>query len=293
MSLYNNPSRMWFGTEQKMVWIETPQTGADVSSLGMNAEETLLGGGGYARNSWDSHKVFQFSWGDSATLGMVSLLQAYRNGSYGRGFLYFHDPMHYATNLLPKRWADPSMAVNTEAEPLIPDVWPTALPVVATSNNYPINAAVYSVPAGYSSQTNDTELFIPIPDGMSLLLGAVYSGSGSVYVRTSGGVADIPALAASDARVVNARIAGVPWARIGIRNTGATGSLAITGMTARLADGVPDLPLAGTVAMGPWFSGEGHSGCRFVGNPVVINYNGVDGGQVGLSATFKEVGAWA
>ena len=242
MDLYDNHpvERMWFGTEQKMGWIETPETGADVSSLGMSADSTLQNGGGNVRNSWDSHKVFQFSWGNSASPNMVSLIQAYRNGSYGRGFLWFHDPMHYSTNLLPKRWADPSMAVNYEAEPLIPDANPTSVPVVSTANNYPINAAAYSVPAGYSSQTNSTEHFIPIPEGMTLLLGAVYAGPAELYVRTLAGVSVISAMSPSVGAVVNTAITGQPWARIGIRNTGGTAAaLTITGMSARLSTTVP------------------------------------------------------
>lgn len=52
------------------------------------------------------------------------------------------------------------------------------------------------------------------------------------------------------------------------------------------------MPIQGPAGEGPWYSGEGHSGCRFVGNPTVVNYNGVGGGQIGLSAIFTEVGAW-
>lgn len=241
MDLYdNNPvDRMWFGTEQKMGWIETPQTGADVSSIGQSANAVLQNGGGTVRNSWDSHKVYQFSWGVGASPSMASLLQAYRNGSYGRGLLYFHDPMFYQTNLLPKRWADPSMAVNFEADPLIPDANPTAVPVVSTRNNYPVSAAVYSVPAGYSSQANTSEHFIPIPEGMTLILGAVYSGQPRIYVRTPAGITDIIPMGSDAETVVNTVIRNQPWARIGLRNTGSASSITITGMTARLAASVP------------------------------------------------------
>ncbi|AWY06379.1 hypothetical protein SEA_TANDEM_49 [Microbacterium phage Tandem] len=242
MGLYENVERMWFGTEQRMGWIETPQTGADVSSLGQSANAVLQNGGGTVRNSWDSHKVYQFSWGTGATPSMVSLLQAYRNGSYGRGLLYFHDPMFYATNLLPKRWADPSMAVNFEAEPLVPDANPTAVPVVSTANNYPVSAASYSLPANYSSQNNGTEHFIPIPEGMTLLLGAAYDGPGEVYARTPAGVTVIPSLSPAASTVVSVQISGQPWVRLGLRNTAAgTRSIAITGMTARLSSA----PVAG------------------------------------------------
>lgn len=237
MDLYDNApvDRMWFGTEQKMGWIETPQTGADVSSLGRSENAVLENGGGVARNSWDSHKVFQFSWGNGATPSMVSLLQAYRNGSYGRGLLYFHDPMFYHTNLLPKRWADPSMAANYEAEPIIPDVWPTTTPIVATSANHPITQANYNVTSNYSSQSNNSEHFIPIPDGMTLVLGAVYSGTATLYVRTPAGISDIIPMNTGDSTVVNTVIRNQPWARIGIRKGTGAGQISIVSMTARLA----------------------------------------------------------
>lgn len=296
MGLFDNCERMWFGTEQRMGWIETPQTGADVSGAGMVAESTLLGGGAHVRNSWDSHKTYTFSWGDSTTLDMVSLLQGYRNGSYGRGLLYFHDPMYYGTNLLPKRWADPSMAVNFEAEPIIPENWPTSVPVNSSANNYPITAARYTLPANYSSQADSAEHFIPIPPGMTLLLGGVYSGPGQVYVRTPAGITVIPSMGLSDVNVVNTAVSGQPWARLGVRNLSASASqITITGMTARLSE----VFVAGggalqtELAAGPWRSGEGHSGVAFVGNPTVINYNGVNGGQLGLSCVLREVGAWA
>ena len=45
-------ARMWFGTEDKMQWIDCPLQGADVSPLGWSAEGTLLNGGGYATLSF-------------------------------------------------------------------------------------------------------------------------------------------------------------------------------------------------------------------------------------------------
>lgn len=290
MDLYDNSpvDRMWFGTEERMTWIETPQTGADVSSIGQTANEVLLNGGGTVRNSWDSHKVYQYSWGDGASPSLVSLLQAYRNGSYGRGLLYFHDPMYYSTNLLPKRWADPSMAVNEEAESLVPDVTPTASPQVATDNMYPSQAANYSLPGNFDSQADGSELFLPIPPGFTLAFGSVHSGAGQMYYRTPSGRTTVTGLALNAPTVTNVTISGVPWVRLGFFNSlPVPRSITLGGMTARLARSVTS-----DLSAGPWFSGEGHSGCRFQGNPTVVNYNGVGGGQIGLSAVLQEVGAW-
>lgn len=288
MGLYDNIDKMWFGTERKAMWIDTPNTGADASSVGVSVASNLLNGGGYVRNSWDSNKQYQFSWGESASQELVSAIQAYRNGSYGRGLLYFLDPMYYRTNVLPKRWSDPAMAVNYEAEPLVRDANPRATPQVSTQNNYPIDAATYTLPAGYSSEADGTELYLPIPPGFSMVLGSVHSGGGEVYYRTQAGTTPLTPMALDDAMVTNTVITDQPWVRLGVRNTGASPTaITLGGMTARVA-----LTVTADLTVGPWYSGEGHSGCRFDGDVTVINYSGVAGGRIGLAANLKEVGAW-
>lgn len=141
MGIYDNEKQMWFGTEERMGWIECPLSGADVSPIGWNAEATMLNGGGFALNSWASHKRFAFGWGESATLGLASTIHSYADGSYGRGLLYFLDPMWYEVNVLPKHWADPSMALNAEAPTLIYDNEPTSTPTSSNTNGLPVQTA--------------------------------------------------------------------------------------------------------------------------------------------------------
>lgn len=291
VDIFFNRDRMWFGTEERMGWIETPQTGAEVSPVGFGASATNLNGGGYVRNSWDSHKVHQFSWGEGASLPLASMLHAYRNGTYGRGLIYFHDPMYYGANILPRRWADPSMALNYEATPLIPDVWPRSTPTGDNSNDLPVNTTIYDVEGGYNSQTNASELFIPIPPGFTLLLGAIYTTgdpNAVLYARTPAGSAPITMTDRNASDIMPQIVSGHPWVRIGFRNaTNFQQTFSIVAMSARLVPpGEPADPL------GPWRSGEGHSGCRFEGSPTLINYDGVDGGHVGLACTLTETGAW-
>lgn len=290
MALFNNDAFMWFGTEQRMGWIITPETGANVSASGLFTQAGLQNGGAAVRHSWDSAQSYSFSWGESESKAMVTLMQAYRNGSYGRGLIYFLDPLHFDTNLLPKRWADPSMAVNYEAEPLVRDVFPTAVASSGAANGYPLNSASYQLPANYNAETAGTELFIPIPEGHTLLLGAAYSGAGQIYARTSTGanitLPQLPTSGPVATTVINAQ-----WVRLGIRNpNAAVANIVISGMTARV--GTVSEASTGDLGLGPWRSGNGHSGCRFVADPQVVNYNGIDGGQFGLTANFQEVGAW-
>lgn len=291
MGDYYNRDQMWFGTEGNMGWIETPQTGADVSPTGFSVDTTNLLGGGYVRNSWGSHKVHNFSWGNSATPALASLIQSYRDGSYGRGLIWFHDPMYYQINILEARVADPSMALNYEAPPLIRDLWPRSTPTASNPNLLPALTAIYDVPDGYDAETAEDEIFIPIPPGFTLQIGAVYTTTDTdadLYYRTLAGTTAITQTATGASNLMPQSVIGQPWVRIGMRNTsGATRAISITAMIARLLP-----PGEAAEPPAPWMKGHGHSGCRFVGNPTLINYNGVNGGQVGMACTLKETGAW-
>lgn len=283
MSVFENPGRMWFGTERRMQWIEIPQTGADVSTVGSSANEVLINGGGWARNSWASHKRYEFSWGNSVSREVANAIQGYSSGTFGRGLIYFIDPMWADKNILPRYWADPSMAINYEGPSLVAGVQPSPTPTSAGVNNLPVDAAVYSVPAAYDPQTAGTELTIPIPPGSTLTLGFLGSSTGaSVRVRHGATVANLTPLATNSANVTNYSITGTEWAYIGIANPGAASTITLAGLVARI-----DGP-----AEGPWVPGEGHSGCKFDGKPTLVNYGGMFGGQVGVAATLIETGAW-
>mgnify|MGYP003417739565 len=298
MGIYDNEKRMWFGTEERMGWIETPLSGADVSPAGWSADATMLNGGGFALNSWASHKRFSFGWGESATRQLASTLHSYADGSFGRGLLYFLDPMWYEINVLPKHWADPSMALNAEAPPLIYDVDPSSTPTSPNSNNLPVQTAIYTPPTAGFNQADS--LFIPIPEGHYLHLGAVYTrtGTGGVFyspVSLTGatGAAVLLPQTAPNAATLNATVipqSGLKGIRLWIGKTsGAASTVSITGMVARISS--PSDAIGGMLERN-WLGGQGHTGCRFVGKPTLVNYNGVLGGQVGVGATFAEVGGW-
>lgn len=284
MTVFENPSLMWFGTERKMTWIEVPQTGADSSPINMSERQTLLNGGGWVRGSWASHKQYTYSWGDSATRETADAIHAYASGTYGRGLIYFIDPMWADKNVLPKQWADPSMAANYEAPPLVADTVPSITPTPNNPNGLPVDTAVYTVPANYDPQVAGTELAIPIPPGSTLSIGFIGSSTGAgVRVRHGATVSTLTPLAVNSTTVTNYNITGDQWAYIGIAGSGSDSTISIAGLTARI-DAAPD---------GPWSPGEGHSGCRFEGKPTLINYGGLNGGQVGVAATLVEVGSWA
>ena len=287
---------MWFGTEERMQWIAAPLSGADMSPEGWGVGGTLLSGGGYQSNSWGTHKSYTFEWSNASSLETAQLMKSYRDGTYGRGLLYFIDPLTYEHNVLPARIADPSMAVDDESASLVYGVEPTSIANVGSAeNNLPVSGAHYNlagVPAGHR---NGESVFVPIPEGYTLHLSAYYAstGTGGIFAsaQAAKGVLAAPTkLTANSATVATPAInafTGVSGVRIWLGRTSAAASTvsayAIVGRLAKAGEPAP---------RGKWTGGSGHSGARFSATPTYVAFNGVNGGQVGYAASFREVGSW-
>lgn len=287
----------YFGTENYMQWISTPLQGAEMSPEGWSSGGVLLNGGGYQFNSWGSHKTYTFEWPQSSSQEMAQLMKTYADGTYGRGLIYFLDPLIYDKNVLPARWADPSMAINDEGAGLIAGLRPTSL--VATdwkARALPMQQAVYqvTVPAGFRGR--EDAVFIPIPPGFRLSLGAVHSYTGTAgvfYVAqnsngTTGNPIRVPAINTTAPSLVTTHLSGVDgvWLYIG-RTSTATSSITLHALTAVLSPLTDPYPV-----VNKWTGGMGHSGTRFQGKPTYIANSAVNGGQVSYAASFREVGDW-
>lgn len=322
--------RMWFGTEESMRWIQTPLSGAEMGAEGTHSEATLLSGGGFAQHSWGSHKVYDFEWPDTSARQAAQTMKSYRDGTFGRGLIYFVDPMIYDLNVLPARWADPSMAIGDEGATLVYGVYPTATPTTGHAvNDLPVYSAQYDltdVNVGYRGI--EDSLFIPIPEGFRLMLGAIYAATGNsgVYVSevTDTGTGDpirLSPLTSDSTYIVNSSVTGVKGVRLWVGKTEAgTATVTLTALTARLVPGTTGSSMApgsgtvygygtepygtgpygglsggdtaASVLRGPWVGGMGHSGCRFTAVPTYVANSGVGGGQVGYAVTLREVGSW-
>lgn len=317
--------QMWFGTEQSMRWIPTPQSGAEMGAEGAHSEGTLINGGGFSQHSWGSHRVYDFEWPGSSARQAAQLMKSYRDGTYGRGLIHFIDPLTYDLNILPARWADPSMAVGDEGSTLVYGVDPVGVPTSGREkHDLPVVSAHYNLnntPVGYRGV--EDSLFIPIPPAHQLLLGAFYTttGDAGVYITEVpfSGPESAPVRIASIGQdnpfVTNTSIAGLKGIRLWVgRMSSAAASVTLTAMTARITR--PSRTNAGVVLgygegpygegpyggalsaaaeidmRGPWVGGMGHSGCRFSAVPAYVANTGVNGGQVGYAATLREVGSW-
>lgn len=292
-------NKLWFGTIQKMQWIRTPNAGANMSPSSWNSGGVLLNGQGYERHSWGSHREYTFSWPDSSSREEAALMQAYRNGTYGRGLIYFIDPLIYDQNILPARWADPSMAIGDEGVPIVRGVYPEGVVTPnASVNQLPIRSAYYNLNTIAPGYRSDGEtLFVPIPSGYSLHLGTIYqaTGTASVFVTSvdkagnNGSTVAVPPVA-SNAGVITPHVyTGGAGVRVWVgKGEGGSASITLSAMIARLFESDKTPPT--DFSRGPWTSGLGHSGCRFVGNPTYVAHTGIKGGRIGYAATLKEVG---
>lgn len=237
--------QMWFGTPTRMGWIDVPVSGADSSPDSWGAAGTTANGLGYALNSWGSHKVYNYEWRSSSTRQMAQKIKSYADGTFGRGLIYFLDPLAYDTNLLPARWADPSVTANQDGHSLVYGVDVQSLVSVGgEENGYPVYNSTYNmtgVKPGFRGV--EQSVFIPIPTGYTLVMGASYSSSGTsgVFVspRTDTGATGTPVqltpLDPDSKNVVEDRFFGVSGVYLWVgRLTDDPGAVSIRGMSARL-----------------------------------------------------------
>lgn len=287
----------WFGTADYMQWFPTPLQGAEMSPEGWGVGGTLLNGGGYQFNSWGSHKVYTFEWPRASSTETAQLMKSYSDGTYGRGLMYFLDPLIYDKNVLPAQWADPSIAINDEGATLVQGVRPTSLPATDwKAKALPLRLTSYNVtvPAGFRGR--EQAVFIPIPTGYQLHLGAIYSrtGTGGVFYApqnsngTVGSPVQVTASTTSAASLVTNTVSGVDgiWLYVG-RSSTAASTVTLHAMSAVLNPEGQDRP---TVTK--WHGGMGHSGTRFSGRPTWTANTPLNGGQVSFAASFREVGSW-
>lgn len=310
--------QMWLDVEGGWCgWIDTPNSGADASATGWQTSGTLLNGQGYATHSWGSHKRYVFEWSGASAHRNAQLMKSLRDGTLGRGLIHFIEPTLYGTNILPARWADPSITVGDDGPSLVPGVEPLAVPTPGWTPDsaLPVRTTVYNmndIPSGYPGDW--ASLYVPIPEGYTLLLGATYTATGSarIFVRDVETGVDTPLPQGSlSGPAVASEFSGTRGVRIWIGKTApGAASLQVTAMCARagantqlFAGGYGDLPYGegpyGGVNLAywdlvntPWMGGMGNAGVRFDGVPTLIHNTGVNGGQVGYAASFIETGGW-
>lgn len=309
MNGYTHRNGMWFGTQERAQWIPAPLQGADTSPSGWGANGTFLNGGSFSRNSWGSHKTYTFEWNTSSSPETAQLMHSYANGSFGRGPLYFVDPLTYRHNVLPARWADPSITLDLEGRPLRTDMTIESVPTAGgVETNLPTQSVQFSRAAGQFGDGqpypgDSQSVFIPIPAGMYLAVTAWYQSEGDMHLAIApvgtSGVPQYPFtivendttelfpssnLVYSSNNVVGARL--YIWDNDGMGSSNR--SVTVAGIRARLFPiDTPHNP--GQIE---WMGGMGHSGCQFLGRPQMQSISPFGPGRMAFAAQFTEVGDW-
>lgn len=287
MALYNN--RMWFGTRAHMQWILAPQINYEAGKRGFAATATYINGGAFVRRSSTAAKGYNFTW-TLKNRDEVRAINDYADGVFGTEAIFFLEPFAMDKNLLPQFWAVPALA-NGDAPMLAGEFEedrPALLPTPSNTLGYPVNTAVYSLAA----DSLLSSVWIPCPPGYSLWVGAHGTATGTAGVKVTptsgassvGAVLPVPLQAVTSSTRVNTRVDGNSFNGGLISLTG-VGTLNLSGLMAQV------LPTGKTPATGGFISGQGHSGCSFVEEPVLTNYSvGID--RAGLSANLVETEGW-
>lgn len=311
--------KMWFGTFSHMQWIDCPLRGVDMSPSGWGSDGTYLSGGGYAFGSPDSHRDYIFEWRGTSSVEDAQIVHSYRNGVYSdtpHDLIYFQDPNNLRRNLLPARWANPSMNLGSSgfASSLVKDqapfgvVEPVVTPAGRVAEGLP-RRGVKVLESRYTTANPPDRpgrgaIFVPVQPSTRgvnairfLVNGSGFSSGNGVYGRavlTDGTLhtpTQLTSIFASDwAYKDNDRFSQQAGMLLYCVGSG----FELYGMTAlyRQLDGEEIYPVGTSVTKYPWAPGTGNSGCSFVGNPTFVNTSGVDDGQVSYAATLKETGDW-
>lgn len=273
--------QMYFGNRSRMIWVKCPDSGMGFTRSRWSAEGTYLNGGGYVRESTAGHLVYEMGW-NFLTRDQAYAITDYRDGIYGSDPLYFLDPFHMNRNVLPQHWAAPALA-GEDAMPLVYEQYPVLSAGAANALNAPAQRATYTLDADSAPES----VWVPVPDGYSLHIGGLFSVTGTAAVRaipnTGSPVNLTPSSTTTAHNFLTTVMSGV--------GGGVELSLSGIGTVNLWFLGAQVLPNGRVPTSTTFFSGQGTSGSRFVGDPSINGYSAVRD-HVALSVRLKETGAW-
>lgn len=285
-------TQMWFGTFHHSEWINRPEVGGDMSPKSWGEGGMFLSGGAFERSSPDSHREFSLSWdGVGNSVAEAARMQAYRDGAYSKtpgDLFYFHDPLSYAVNILPKRWAQPSLMVRTKRP------WATAEVPGPGVRGLPLTGAHIKAGTTDPTEPGPGVLWIPIPEGLTLDIAVnqvITTGSG-IYrrqVRNDGTLSASSGFSGDS--IISSQNSGAGTSPRGFLLY-FKGEFDVFGIRATLRKASDPKYSDFQDISWAWHSGMGHSGCRFSGSPTYSPFRDTYGGLASYSIMMREVGDW-
>lgn len=326
---YYTPKKFWFGTAPfvspvpgipsdpgKMQWVDAPIQGADLSTADWGNSNTFLSGGAHVSQSRGSHKTYSFEWRESSSPKTVSMLQGYRNGSFGRGLIHFITPDAYRTNALPERWAHPALSLGLEGGhlPVFKKTGnlyqlaqnPAVSGIVTPQNEWdlPLTSLQYDLSAASLQPDTATVrdsglLYVPVPPNHYAIVNSWGSDGGFLIQFTNGAQTYTPF--SPDSYEGTGLLSGylpIPSAGFYLGLATESDTLSVSALSVQIIpldeivkDPTPEGIERILTENGVWQSGMGNSGTRFAPGGVTMGYNSpVAGGRMSVAASFTEVG---
>lgn len=297
--------KVYFGNDEKQVWINAPQTGMRASSAGYIFEQQLLSGSTFIKRSDASHRRFEMSWiGPINTPNLadsLSVIKNFSDGLYGSSKLFWNDPYATNSNLFSPAWAAPFMSIGTDWDAICPDNVGVTKEVVTTAsisslvgNNtqgYPANSAKFTAPGSPTLESDKFTFYIP--DGYTLWLGlhGHHGTTGAAFGRAyKNGVAATPTnitpLGVNTASRVSTGFSSTVADKVEFylaKIASGQCTFHISGLIAQL------LPNGTTPSTGDFITGKGTTGLQFASFPEIEYYSAnINDGQIGMSVTLAE-----
>lgn len=282
--------KMWFGVRGHMEWIRASAADQDFADVGWESQLQYLSGQSSVRSSVGSHKEYSLLW------NTLSRDEARRITDYAAGvhdvsqsvnLIYFLDPMAMDRNVAPMIWAAPFSSL-ADGTTLVPGQAPVSSVTPSNTLGYPARSVTYTANRVSSS------FYVPIPPGFTVWVGfhGSRTGTAGIQITPSNGFTDgapvtATVLSVSDTTRVADSFSSADWDGVTISlnmvNPGSSNTCTISGLVVQV------LPTGTTPEAGGYISGQGNSGCQFLGKPLVTPRSAALD-QVGLSATLVETG---
>lgn len=294
--------QMWMGTRGREMWVPAPATGAEFTPVGFAARANYLNGGVGVNRSVATHMEYNMVWNVSSRAKLRPIGDMH-SGIHGQGLIYFVDPMAADQNVLPQMWAFPAQACY-DAIPLAGDVRPANVQTPANTLGYPAESARYRIVSG----TETRSIYLPIPPGFVAWVGVHgVSNGGEVVVTANGADVRLPMMSVTDPDRFSNMFTGTGIDLRLVRDISTTAAAypsttSYPATSTYASDGISDymtisgmmvqiLPAGVTPERGGFISGQGNSGCKFDGPPLVTAYSAALD-QIGASAKLVEAGSW-
>ena len=298
-------NRMWFGNALHQQWVPMPKTGMTRTMEGATNEIALDNGGLWIDDTSAEHAVYnmEFPLSDKGYEG-IEAFERYRRGEWGKvknygrlAYLRFVDPMYQRDNLFSPSWASPGIYEGTDWK-AIADTAPTFASLTPGAYQFPLRAAVYTIPdTTVPMKANSRQAFI-IPPGHKLCLGATGSVTGTGVVRARyynasaapAGTIDITPTSGSVAPGFPVEIPATTSQYVEVYLTKTSAAASTVTLAALRAQIIPtsETPIAGRHK-----PGMGHMGLKFRESSRVDTYVQVARKLISASLVLAEVESWA